>query len=92
MFIDEEKSMRKYFGYNIINEERGKYKKIVTLLNGTYKLSFRNRHPYNCEIHKKGLKTGAERLFGGEDSAIMIKDQMLSEIKSHLNQKFEINV
>jgi len=91
-FRNEKKLMTKYFGYNIINEERNRYDKVITLLSGDYKLSFRNRHPYNCEISKRGLKTGFERLFRGEGSAILIKDQLLSDIKTYLKEKYDIKV
>ena len=53
-FIDNIENLRKYFGFNIINEERGKFNKIITILEGRFIITFRNHHPYESFINKKG--------------------------------------
>ena len=85
---DNIENLRKYFGFNIINEERGKYDKIITILEGRFILNFRNRNPYESFINKKGRMKGPFRLCNENISSLEIKDLMYKEIRTELKNKF----
>jgi len=91
-FNDNQANLRKYFGYNIINEDRKRYDKTITLLEGKYSISFRNHIPYTCSINEKGSSIGPERLYKSNKSAVEIKDRMLKEIIVNIEKRYELRL
>ena len=91
-FTDNIEDLRKYFGFNILNEERGKNNKQITLLEGRFIITFRNHAPYECFINKKGRISGPFRLYKGISSASEIKDLMNNEIKTKLKCKYNLKI
>ncbi len=91
-FRDNIGDFRKYFGYNIINEERTQYAKKITILEGKFIITFRNHSPYESYIKKKGIEGGPFRLYKGNTSAIEIKDLMFNEIRTRLKEKFNLKI
>jgi cell shape-determining protein MreC len=82
IFSDNMLDLRKYFGINILNVERGRYDKTITILEGRYIMTFRNHSPYKCDINKKDRVRGPFELRKENDVAQNIKNLMLSEMGS----------
>ena len=91
-FNDNQANLRKYFGYNIINEDRKRFDKTITLLEGKYSIIFRNHTPYSCSINEKGMPAGPERLYKSNNSAIEIKERMFKEIVVHLEERYDLKL
>ncbi len=90
--IDNIEDLRKYFGINIINEERGYYNKKITILEGRFIITFRNSKPFESFIDKKGSVSGPIKLYDGETSASDIKDLIYYEIKTKLKSKYNLTI
>ena len=91
-FTDNIEDLRKYFGYNIINEQRGQFNKKITVLEGRFIITFKNHTPYDCYINKKGRVNGPFKLYEENTSASEIKDLMYNEIKTNLKNKYNLTV
>ena len=91
-FTDNIEELRKYFGYNIINEERGQFNKKITLLEGRFIITFKNHTPYDCYINKKGRVNGPFKLYEENTSASEIKNLMHNEIKTNLKDKYNLEI
>ena len=89
---DNIEDLRKYFGYNIINEERGQYKKKITILEGRYIITFRNSKPFESFINKIGRVRGPFKLYEENNTALEIKDLMYTEIKNKLKNKYNLKL
>lgn len=91
-FIDDIENLRKYFGFNLINEERGNYNKKITILEGRFIITFRNHTPYESFINKKGRVLGPFNLNKENTTASEIKDLMYTEIKNKLKNKYNLKI
>ncbi len=91
-FTDNIEELRKYFGFNIINEERGQYNKKITILEGRFIITFRNHAPYDCYINNNGRVNGPFKLYEENTSASEIKNFMYNEIKSNLKNKYNLTI
>jgi len=90
--VDNIEDFRKYLGLNIINEERGKFNKTITILEGRFILKFRNHSPYESFINKKGRVKGPFKLYEGDTTSLEIKNLLLTEIKDKLKKKFVLDI
>jgi len=91
-FTDNIEDLRKYFGLNIVNEERGKYNKTITILEGRFIITFKNHTPYESFINKRRRVRGPFRLNESNTTALEIKEVMYSEIKTKLKNKYNLKI
>ncbi len=91
-FTDNIEDLRKYFGFNIINEDQGKFFKTITILDCRFIITFKNHAPYESLINKKGRVIGPFRLNKGNTSAQKIKELLYKEIKTKLIKKYNLKI
>ncbi len=91
-FTDNIEDLRKYFGFNIINDNQGKFFKTITILDGRFLITFKNHAPYESSINKKGRVIGPFRLNKGNTSAQKIKELLYKEIKTNLIKKYNLKI
>lgn len=91
-FKDSMEDLRKYFGFNILNVEREKYNKTITILEGRFVVTFRNHLPYECYINKKDRVRGPFELRKENKPAQDIKYLMYNEMKSKLRNRYNLKI
>jgi hypothetical protein len=92
LIVDNIEDFRKFLGLSLIHEERNKFNKIITILEGRFILKFRNHNPYEGYINKKGRVQGPFKLRYDNKTSSEIKNLLFTEIKSRLKKKFNLEI